>query len=169
KANINGNREFIVFEDNDTSTKEEGCKNKIIPETFRSVNRERNLRQWQSRRSDTIGNRFGTVYQSTVDLVVTGPKATNPFKVINKSGEKVQSGRNLFPECADSESPVLVEEFEIAEIAPLGTNGAKKQRIASKFSCNKQVFSPQHSRIAKMIGQFEKNDNQESGTEEVVQ
>ncbi|GLV46326.1 hypothetical protein CBL_13183 [Carabus blaptoides fortunei] len=31
---------------------------------------------------------------------------------------------------------------------PLGTNGAKKQRIASKFSCNKQVFPPQHSRIA---------------------
>ncbi|GLV46325.1 hypothetical protein CBL_13184 [Carabus blaptoides fortunei] len=53
--------------------------------------------------------------QSTVDVVVTGPKATNPFKVINKSGEKVQSGRNLFPQCADSESLVLVEEFEIAE------------------------------------------------------
>ncbi|GLV34522.1 hypothetical protein CBL_07166 [Carabus blaptoides fortunei] len=43
---------------------------------------------------------------------------------------------------------------------PLGTNGAKKQRIAAKFSCNKQVFSPQRSRVAKMMGQLEKNDNQ---------
>ncbi|GLV46720.1 hypothetical protein CBL_14004 [Carabus blaptoides fortunei] len=39
----------------------------------------------------------------------------------------------------------------VSAITPLGTNGAKKQRITLKFSCNKQ------------------NDNQESGTEEEVE
>lgn len=52
---------------------------------------------------------------------------------------------------------------------PTGTNGAKKQRNSSKLSANKQFFSPRQSRIAKMMGQFQKTDDQETGTEDVTQ